>query len=192
MNDVVRLSDGSPATIRPIVPEDRSTLLATFDALSPESRYRRFLRPTRELSGRTLDHLLDVDERDRVALLAQDGRTGAPLGVARYARSTDDPEEAEIAVAVVDRAQGKCLGTALMHRLAERAQAAGIARFTGLVLTDNQPSLALLRDLGTPRTHPTGSGTIAVTVQLALDEGIPHLRGWLRAAASEAVDFTVR
>jgi len=43
----VALRDGSSVLIRPGRPEDRELLLAGFERLGPESRYARFLAPTR-------------------------------------------------------------------------------------------------------------------------------------------------
>ena len=100
--NVVALADGSVAAIRPIAVGDGPVIAATFEALSPESRYRRFLQPMSQLNERTLSFLLDVDHHDREALVAEDVATGKPLAVARFRRSRDDPAAAELAVAVVD------------------------------------------------------------------------------------------
>ena len=73
---------------------------------------------------------------------------GSALGIARYIRDTEDPEVAEIAVAVVDDWQGRGLGTALLTRLLDRARDEGIRRFTALVAVDNEVMVSLLHDLG--------------------------------------------
>lgn len=189
-SEFVRLKDGSTGTIRPIAPEDGPALVATFEQLGPESRYRRFLQPMSHLTERALTFLLDVDHRDREALVARDAATGEPLAVARYARSSDDAATAEFAVAVVDHAQGKGLGSAILLRLADRARAQGITRFTALVLTENRPMFVLLGELGTTTARPAGGGTMEVMVELPAGEGIgAGLHGWLRAAATEEVSF---
>ena len=189
---MMRLKDGSTVVVRPIAREDAQLLAETFGQLSPASRYRRFLSPLSRLSERTLALLVDVDHCDREALLAQDAVTGEPLAVARYGRLREDPGAAELAVAVVDHAQGNGLGHRLMHRLVERARQEGIERVTALVLADNQPVFALVRGLGTPTARYTESGTVEVMVRLPpSDEGIGSgVRGWLRAAASEQVEFS--
>ncbi len=64
--NVVALADGSVAAIRPIAVGDGPVIAATFEALSPESRYRRFLQPSSELNERTLSFLLDVEHRRRL------------------------------------------------------------------------------------------------------------------------------
>lgn len=189
-SEPAHLKDGSTAIIRPIAPPDRRALVATFERLSPESRYRRFLQPMTRLTERVLDYLIDVDHRDREALLALDGITGEPLAVARYARSLEDRRSAEFAVAVVDHAQGKGLGIAILRRLADHARAQGITHFTGLVLTENRPMLALLGELGTSTARRAEAGTLEVTVELPPGDGIgAGLHRWLRAAAAEEVSF---
>ncbi|MGZ4332637.1 MAG: N-acetyltransferase family protein [Solirubrobacteraceae bacterium] len=188
---VVALADGSVAAIRPIAVGDGPVIAAAFEALSPESRYRRFLQPMSRLNERTLSFLLDVDHHDREALVAEDVATGRPLAVARFGRSRDDPAAAELAVAVVDDAQGNGLGSAITHRLVDRAREEGITRFTALILTDNRASLALIHELGMPKAIPHGSGTVEVSVDLPAAEGIGGgVRNWLRSAACDKVEFT--
>ena len=48
---VVELADGAAIEIRPIPPADKPALVAGFDRLSPESRYRRFFSPLNHLIG---------------------------------------------------------------------------------------------------------------------------------------------
>jgi hypothetical protein len=66
----VRLADDSRVTIRPVAPGDRSLIAAAFAELSEDSRYRRFLTPLRELDGRQLAYLTELDHHDHEALLA--------------------------------------------------------------------------------------------------------------------------
>jgi hypothetical protein len=88
--------------IRPIEPGDRTAVLAGFDRLSAESRYRRFLSPHDHLTAAELRYLTDVDHHDHEALVAVDPDTGEGVGVARYVRDPQRPDSAEIAVAVAD------------------------------------------------------------------------------------------
>ena len=83
------------------------------------------------------------------------------------------------------------MGSAITHRLVDRAREEGITRFTALILTDNQVSLALIYELGTPKAELRGSGTVEVSVGLPPAEGIGGgVRNWLRSAASDKVEFT--
>src|SRR5712691_8006156 len=134
---------------RPIATDDASRLVDAFDRLSPESRYKRFLRPLRTLSDRDVHTFTHVDFVDHVAwvaeLLAEPRRPFA--GVGRWIRSKSDPSVAEVGLTVVDAYQRQGLGTSLLKLLAASALARGVQRFEGIVLTDNQPMRSLLQSL---------------------------------------------
>jgi GNAT superfamily N-acetyltransferase len=138
-----RVRDGAPIEIRPIRPDDREALADGIRRLSPESRYRRFFAPLEGLTEGQLDYLTDVDHHDHEALVAVEPGTERGIGVARFVRSESDPEVAEFAVAVADDWQSRGVGTALIHRLTERAREEGIRRFSGSILEDNRPMLEL-------------------------------------------------
>jgi RimJ/RimL family protein N-acetyltransferase len=169
--------------IRPIRPEDREALADGLRRMSAESRYRRFFSPLDTLSEQQLTYLTEVDHHDHEALVAAEARTGQGIGVARFIRSKDDPEVAEVAVAVADDWQGRGIGSELLHRLTDRARDEGIKRFSGSILEENRPMRELLEELGAVRVTDRAAGTIDVEVELP-DEGIgAALRETLRAAA---------
>jgi GNAT superfamily N-acetyltransferase len=147
----VTLRDGSELAIRPIRPRDKAAIVAGFERLSPESRYRRFFAPLQRLSARDLEYLTEVDHHDHEAVIGFDAATGDPVGVARYIRS-DDPSEAEVAVTVIDDWQGRGAATALLDRLVVRARDEGIRHFLALVLTENKDAIELFE-----RLAPSGS-----------------------------------
>ena len=108
--------------IRPIEASDRAVLAAGLARMSPESRYRRFLSPTANLTENELRYLTEVDHHDHEALVAVEPGTAEGIGVARYVRLEDRPEVAELAVAVVDDKQGQGVGSLLLQRLAAVAR----------------------------------------------------------------------
>jgi GNAT superfamily N-acetyltransferase len=178
-----RLRDGERIEIRPIRPEDRENLAAGVRELSPESRYRRFLGATGELSDSDLRYLTEVDHHDHEALVAVEAGTEHGVGVARFVRSQDDPEVAEIAIAVADPWQRRGVGSALLRRLNERARHEGIRRFSADILTENRPMLDLIQELGEVRVKSREQGSVALEVEPP-DDGIgAALRHGLRAAA---------
>lgn len=145
-----RLADGTRVIVRPIEPGDGERLRAAFDRLSPESRYRRFFTAMPRLTENMLHHLLDVDGADRVAWAAIDpDAEGEPgIGVARYFRLEDEPDAAEMAVAVVDDYQHRGVGSLLLHHLNRTARDHGITHFVGTVLAENRPMLDLVESAG--------------------------------------------
>lgn len=151
MAAAVTLRDGSELAIRPIRPRDKDAIVAGFERLSPESRYRRFFAPLQRLTARDLEYLTEVDHHDHEAVIGFDAATGDPVGVARYIRS-DDPSEAEVAVTVIDDWQGRGAATALLDRLVVRARDEGITHFLALVLTENKDAIELFE-----RLAPSGS-----------------------------------
>src|SRR5436305_15288992 len=90
----VELNDGSEVLIRPIEPGDREMLLAGFEELSPESRYKRFFTPLATLDARWLAYLMIVDHHDHEALIAESAVGHEPVGVARFVRLDQKPRTA--------------------------------------------------------------------------------------------------
>jgi acetyltransferase len=140
---------GAEICIRPLRPDDRAREIAFMNGLSERSRYLRLFTPLKFLPPHLLDQLMDVDFDRRVALVA----TIAPpdgeqfVGIARYAVS-DFPDSAEIGITVTDQWQRKGIARLLMQELMRFARSRGIGRFTGTVLPENEPMLALARSLG--------------------------------------------
>jgi GNAT superfamily N-acetyltransferase len=153
----IGLDDGLEALVRPVRPSDKILLEIGLEALSRESRYRRFLSPIREFTESQLAYLTEVDGVNHVALLAAVRVEGAHVGggVARYVRDPDEPDTAEFALTVTDDMQNKGLGTRLTELLIEVARANGYRTLVGLVQRDNRPMLAVLEKLGAT-TRPDG------------------------------------
>ncbi|PKZ41704.1 multidrug ABC transporter permease, partial [Kytococcus schroeteri] len=72
VTDVV-LRDGAVAHLRPISPGDREAVAAFHRRQSERSRYLRFFATIPELSARDLDRFTQVDQDQRVALVAEIG-----------------------------------------------------------------------------------------------------------------------
>ena len=125
-------------SLRRLRDDDTDTVETLFAGLSPRSRHLRFHGPTPRLTGALRSMLLRVDDRDRLALVAEARAPGAgwePVGIARMARTA--AREAEIAVAVVDAWQGHGVGRTLLTALRVAARARGVDRLTALVLAEN-------------------------------------------------------
>jgi GNAT superfamily N-acetyltransferase len=130
--------------IRPLEPPDADLVEAVHAGLSSDSRYTRYHGPKPRLSAAERAYLAGTDGRDHVALVAFDG-AGAPLGIARFIRDRADRGSAEIAAEVVDAWQRQGIGSTMLARLARRAVAGGVARFTATVLAQTGFARALRR-----------------------------------------------
>jgi RimJ/RimL family protein N-acetyltransferase len=179
----ITLRDGRVARLRPLAADDRDRIVAAFDRLSEESRYRRFFAPLHELSDRSLDYLIDIDHHDHEATVALDAETDELIGVARYVRSETDGQRAEAAVVVADDWQHEGLGRALLELLATRARAEGISRFTAVVQADNRRALELLSEIG-PTTRSLEGNLVELDIELPEERIGPGLAAALRAAAA--------
>lgn len=121
-------------TVRDLRPGDEPLVDRVHAALSPRSRYQRYHGAKPRLSAREQRFLAGADGRDHVALVAL--HDGAPVATARFVRLRDRPHVADVAAEVVEAHQNHGLGTDLLFRLARRAAAGGIRRFSATVLSE--------------------------------------------------------
>jgi GNAT superfamily N-acetyltransferase len=162
----VVLADGASILIRPVEPDDARQLNAGFEHLSAVSRYRRFLTTIDHLSKQQLMYLTDVDHELHEALVALDAVTGEGVGIARSVRDTADPGRAEVTVVVADLWQSRGVGSSLIERLATRAQAAGVERFTARMLIGNHAGHRLLERVASKIDEHANAATIELSARL--------------------------
>jgi RimJ/RimL family protein N-acetyltransferase len=179
----IALRDGSRARLRQIHSSDKELLLRGFERLSKESRYRRFLAPTPQLSEAMVRYLTEVDHHDHEAIIALDEESGEGIGVARYVRNSARPDVAEVAVTVIDDWQGRGLGTLLLDVISARAREEDIRSFTALMLATNQEMMNLLERLGPLRVVDREVGTVEIEMPIPEVGLSPVLRKLLRIAA---------
>jgi GNAT superfamily N-acetyltransferase len=133
------LADGSAATLLPFSPDDRQYLVEGLAEMSMESRFSRFGQGRQNLTAGEWDYLSEVDQHRHVAWVAVVEGNGA--GVGRYIVG---PECAEVAITVLDRYQGRGVGTALFVALVAVARADGVAELCFEVLPTNRKVLEAL------------------------------------------------
>jgi RimJ/RimL family protein N-acetyltransferase len=156
----VRLADGTQVTLRPIRPEDEPALTALYARLSPQTAYQRFFTVMRRLPPDWAHILANVDYDRRMAVAAL-GPGDELIGVARYVYD-ERAQEAEIAIVIEDRWQGRGLGKLLLGELIGYAEGKGIRRFRAYVLADNLRMLKLIGRVTTILERKLDSGVVTL------------------------------
>ena len=141
----------------------------------------------RELSDADLARLTELDFRDHVGLAATVGDAGAErfIGVGRYIRG-GDPKRAEVAFAVLDKHQGRGIGTLLLEHLARIARTRGVEHFDADVLSDNQQMLSVFQQSGFRVHRETQQGVVHLIFPTAETGESAKAHGERASAAADA------
>jgi acetyltransferase len=147
------LKDGTPVTIRPIRPEDEPLMVQFHTTLSERSVYLRYFCSLSLSTRVEHERLVRIcfGSYDRGFALVADRtnpETGQHevLGVGRF--SAISRGEAEAAVLVSDRWQGRGLGTELLAGVARVAREEKFKRLSGEILRDNLATQAIFKKVG--------------------------------------------
>jgi GNAT superfamily N-acetyltransferase len=189
-SSVLVLGDGTRVLVRPIRADDKQLLQEGIRHLSPESRYLRFLNYLERLTPAELRYLTEIDYHDHFAWVAisLDQPDHLGLGVARYIRDGNQPNQAEAAVAVIDDYQGRGLGRLLLTKLADSARENGIDAFIAY-LAPESPAVNYLLDNVPAAATSNEDGLVRVVVPLGDDDPGPGNQAMLRAAAGGEAEF---
>ncbi|MCK6457489.1 MAG: GNAT family N-acetyltransferase [Phycisphaerae bacterium] len=164
-----RTSDGRPLVIRPIKPTDESLLHDMFYRFSQETIYQRFFAVKNYMPHKRLQQFCTIDYDRDITLVAviHEGEVETICGMALYAL---DPKAGygEAAFVVADQYQGRGIGTLLMRRLTEIAEARNIRGFTADVLADNTRMLRVFEKCGYP-VRTTQKGDV-VSLKISFDD----------------------
>ncbi|MFC5007917.1 GNAT family N-acetyltransferase [Dactylosporangium cerinum] len=170
MNDVCAPVSAQPTgkrlRVRPLARGEDDILQDVFDGMSVWSRYQRYHTAMPRLTPANRAALSAVDGRRRVALVAE--RIGPAGWVAEGLGHlvATGAGRAEVAVEVIDAAQGRGVGKTLLRHLMTVAEALGYDVVEAAVLTSNTTMLGLLHRLF-PDARTTVEGeTVAVEVRI--------------------------
>jgi CRP-like cAMP-binding protein len=163
-----QLRDGTGILLRPLLPSDRDAVDSALHRLSQQSIRRRFFSPALP-SGRLLDYLVDIDYVDHFAWAAQEADTHEGAAVARYIRHGAD--SAEMAFTIVDRLQGRGLGTFMLGALGVAAKEAAIRELFAFVLEENHAMRAVFSKAGCDSSYDE-PGVLRITVEPARAAGL--------------------
>jgi ribosomal protein S18 acetylase RimI-like enzyme len=140
-----KLKDKTPAIFYFVGPECRNCLTRGLSLLSRKSRIYRFNAIKNNLTHNQLDFLTAVDNVNHLALGAEKFQNDSfpGMGVARYIKIPDKDNKAEIAITVLDKYQGKGLGTQLLSLLIQYGAKNNIIVFSGYVRPENNAMIGL-------------------------------------------------
>jgi len=114
---------------------DTVTVRTVFDGLSMRSRFLRFHAGRSMLPLRMQQRLADVRPGSHEAHVAVlDDR---PVGIVRWIRYAEEPQNAELAIEVIDAVQAGGIGRQLAARAARSAMAAGVQWFLAYIDESN-------------------------------------------------------
>jgi succinyl-CoA synthetase alpha subunit/RimJ/RimL family protein N-acetyltransferase len=157
--------DGTPLRFRPIRPEDEPAMVRFHESVSDRSvylRYFQFMKLSQRVAHERLTRICFNDYDREIALVAE--HEDRILGVGRLRKLGTG--EAEIALLIIDAAQGKGLGSEMVRRLIEVARAEAVSTVIADVHGENAKMIHLLRRFGFQlRQEP---GDTALTGRLAL------------------------
>jgi GNAT superfamily N-acetyltransferase len=165
---VETLRDGRKLEIRALRQADRCDFLAAVGQVGSKSLYQRFFAAKRHFTKEETSFFLDIDFVSHVALIAVLHENGAHViaGGGRYV--VVGTKQAEVAFMVVDRYQGLGIGSALIRHIIVIAREAGLQELIAQVLATNTAMLKVFERTGLRRSSKRESGTISLTLDLAL------------------------
>jgi acetyltransferase len=138
-------------TLRPVAPGDLPAIARAYKGLSRQSLYQRFFTLMPDPTPLVAQHLALVDHRDHEGFVVLED--DLVVGMAQWDRRRGHPDEAEVAITVVDSWQRHGLGRALIRALAGDAHRHGISTLTAEVLTENRAAAGLASS-----QHPADTG----------------------------------
>ena len=161
----VLLADGSTVHVRPISPDDADATVALHSRFSDRTRYLRYFSPYPRIPSRDLARFVNVDHRDREALVVALGDD--LIAVGQYERLGPEAADAEVALVVEDAHQRRGVASLLLEHLAAAARDAGMTRFVAEVLPENGAMLRVFADAGYQLSRKYADGVVHLTFPIA-------------------------
>jgi acetyltransferase len=153
------MRDGTDVTIRPIRPEDEPLMVKFHETLSERSVYFRYfhlMNVSQRTAHERLTRICFIDYNREMALVAErrDAQSGEReiLAVGRLSK-IHWSSDAEVAVLVSDKWQGRGLGSELLHRLIQVGKDEKLSRLTADILPDNRDVQRVCDRLGFRLRH---------------------------------------
>jgi acetyltransferase len=166
------MKDGSAVNIRPIRPEDEPAMVRFHETLSERSvylRYFHFMNLEQRVTHERLTRICFIDYDREMALVAErrNPTTGESeiLGVGRMSK-IHGSSEAEVAVLISDKFQGRGLGKELLARLLIVGADEKLSKLVADILPDNRDVMRVCEKLGFTLKHSLEDEVVRAEFQL--------------------------
>jgi acetyltransferase len=159
---------GRRLLIRPIRPEDETTLAELITSLKAEDSRMRFFGTMRKLPRSQLARFTQIDYDREMSLVAiERGADGVERSLGEV-RAVADPDNAvaDFAILVRSDMKGKGLGTLLLARMVDYCRSRGTGEMFGETLSGNLRMKNLARDLGFTLTAGADLSTVELRLRL--------------------------
>jgi acetyl coenzyme A synthetase (ADP forming)-like protein len=156
------LKDGSIIHLREAREEDKEKIKEFYKSLSEESIYLRFQSAAVDLDG-----YVDRISKDKTAYCLVAEREGRVAAHACFSLLRDG--KAEPSIAVLDKYQGKGLGTIMLAQLSLEASKRGVTIFEVYMLPENYRMINLIKRLGLKYETKIEPGQIVVAFSTSID-----------------------
>ena len=159
------LHDGTPATIRPIRPEDEPLLVEFHHTLSEQSVYQRYFHPiplSERIAHERLTRIAFISYEREMALVAEKRDQALKphiIGVGRLIKLRGG-QEAEFAILISDEYQHQGLGRELLSRLVAIGRQEGVKRIVGDILPDNVGMIRVSEQVGFACKYHADEGVV--------------------------------
>lgn len=145
----ITVRDGRVVHLRAVTAADEAELLQTFERMSDDARYMRFMRVVREPDMARVRSVLASFPAAGIGVVATiPAADGIDIVGSAIAVFGADRTGCEFAISVGSAFAGVGLATVLMTTLIDEARRRGMKEMEGFVLAQNQSMLRLARRLG--------------------------------------------
>jgi acetyltransferase len=160
--------EGRTLLIRPIRPEDETTLSDLLLSLDADDARMRFFGTMRGLPRSQLARFTQIDYDREMALVAIERAADGSEHCLGEVRIVIDPDNlvADFAIVVRSALKGKGLGRQLMQDIVDYARSRGVAELRGETLAGNLRMQRLAQELGFELGSGTDPGTITLLLNL--------------------------
>ena len=157
------MRDGRTVHLRAVSPADEAEVLQTFERMSDEARYMRFMRVVRTPDLQRLREALASFPEAGIGLVATvPASDGLDIVGSAVAVFSEDRTTCEFAVNVASSHGGVGLATLLMTALIDEARRRGLKEMEGFVLSQNHGMLGVAKRLGFRIAYEPGDASVRV------------------------------